>query len=137
MKKITLVLTVLIALSLLCSCGGAVLNIEAYEWDLVSVTKSSQNGENARELSFGGATLVAKNGKITVTDDSTGESFAGTYLQTGANSKGRDYSVEIDSFSGNGILSISDFYNEESVPTVSFSISDGSSRYILVFKSKN
>ena len=137
MKKIALIITLFTALSILCSCAGAPLDIESYEWTLVSVTKSNPNGENAKEIQFDGATLVAKNGSITITDASSSESFSGTYLQTGASSKGRDYSVSIADYSGNGILSSSDYYSEETVPTISFSISNGESRYILVFKSKN
>ena len=133
MKKTLFILTLALCLLAFCGCTGAVLDIDSYEWQLQSATKANLINDSMTELSSV-AVLSARNGKLTLTDSESGAVYEGTYMLTDSNSKGRDYAFTFGSFTGHGILSVTDYYGELSVPTLSVSISDGLTRYTLLFQ---
>ena len=134
MKKALIFPVLILCVAMLFSCAGTVLDIESYEWRLVSATRANTELDTLSELSFDGVRMVAKNGKITITDTENGTVYNGTYIQTGTNSRGRDYSFTLGAYFGYGILSNTDFYGEEYTPTVSVSITSGTTRYTLRFE---
>ena len=137
MKKILSIALIVLCLSILCSCGGSVLDINAYTWELKNASVTNTDLSKTDEISFDGvAILSAKSGVLTIRNSATGEIYEGTYFETSSNSKGRDYSFNVGSFSGYGVLSNTDYYDEAYIPTLVVSLSNGNTRYNLRFSAQ-
>ncbi len=136
MKKLTLILSLVLCAVILTGCMGDSLNIEDKEWKLVSASFENADLGSVPTPAFGEVTLSATSGNIVIIDKETGESYTGTYIQTNSNSQGRDYSFTIGEYSGYGILSRTDFYSDEKLPTISLSLTKGAERYTLCFQSE-
>ena len=139
MKKIVsillLVATLMFALS---ACGMGKPKIEDYEWKMrtISHIESEQLVYDAAaekstahpEAKIIEMTLVAKDGKITITDVTNGKIYEGTYTVSGKNPKGTDYHITIDGKSGYAGVAMTSYADGSEEPTLPISL-DGYSMY--------
>lgn len=71
-------------------------------------------------------TLIASNGKVTVTDATSSKTYEGTYSIDGKTSNGTIYSVTIDGKSGYATAEMTQNYNEADEPTLTINLGDWS-----------
>ena len=139
MKKIVSILllaaTLMFALS---ACGMGKPKIEDYEWkmqtimhieDNQSVYDAAEEESTAHpEAKIIEMTLVAKDGKITITDVTNGKTYEGSYTVSGRNPKGTDYNITIDGKSGYAGVAMTTYADGSEEPTLPISL-DGYSMY--------
>ena len=139
MKKIVSILllaaTLIFALS---SCGLGKPKIEDYEWkmrtimhieDNQSVYDAAEEASTAHpEAKIIEITLVANDGKITITDVTNGKTYEGSYTVSGRNPKGTDYQITIDGKSGYAGVAMTTYADGSEEPTLPISL-DGYSMY--------
>ena len=104
---IILIATLTIALS---ACGMGKVKIEEYEWKMRTIMHGEDNqvvvdavGEYDTahpEAKIVEMTLVAKDGKITITDHTNNKTYEGTYKVEQKTPAGTDYKVTIDGKEG-------------------------------------
>ena len=129
MKKIVSILllaaTLIFALS---ACGMGKPKIEDYEWKMRTiahvegeqlvydaVAEESTAHPEAKIIEM---TLVAKDGKITITDVTNGKTYEGTYTVSGRNPEGRDYHITIDGKSGYATVAMTTYADGTEEPTL-------------------
>ena len=139
MKKIVsiLLLAVMLIISL-SACGMDKPKIEDYEWkmrtimhieDNQSVYDAAEEENSAHpEAKIIEMTLVAKDGKITITDVTNNKTYEGTYTVSGRNPEGTDYHITIDGKSGYAGVAMTTYADGSEEPTLPISI-DGYSMY--------
>ena len=139
MKKIISILLINTMLILLLSaCGIGKPKIEDYEWKMRSVMHAKDNqvvydaveekSETHPETKIIEMTLVAKDGKITITDVTNNATYEGTYTVSGKNPKGTDYSITIDGKSGYAGVAMTTYADGTEEPTLPITL-DGYSMY--------
>ena len=133
MKKIVSILllaaTLIFALS---ACGMGKPKIEDYEWkmrttahiegeqlvyDAANEERSIHPGAKIIEM-----TLVAKDGKITITDVTNSKTYEGTYTVSGKNPEGTDYHITIDGKSGYATVAMTTYADGTEEPTLPISL---------------
>lgn len=139
MKKIISILlfaaTLIFALS---ACGMGKPKIEDYEWKMQTighvegeqVVYDAANEERSihPEAKIIEMTLVAKDGKITITDVTNGKTYEGTYTVSGKNPEGTDYHITIDGKTGYATVAMTTYADGTEEPTLPISL-DGYSMY--------
>ena len=139
MKKIVSILllaaTLIFALS---SCGMRKPKIEDYEWKMRTIAHiegeqlvydaAAEESTAHPEAKIIEMTLVAKYGKITITDVTNGKTYEGTYTVSGRNPKGTDYNITIDGKSGYAGVAMTTYADGSEEPTLPISL-DGYSMY--------
>lgn len=139
MKKIISILLINTMLILLLSaCGIGKPKIEDYEWKMRTVMHAKDNqvvydaveekNETHPEAKIIEMTLVAKDGKITITDVTNNTTYEGTYSVSGKNPKGTDYSITIDGKSGYAGVAMTTYADGTEEPTLPITL-DGYSMY--------
>ena len=139
MKKIVSILllaaTLIFALS---SCGMGKPKIEDYEWKMRTIAHiegeqlvydaAAEESSTHPEAKIIEMTLVAKDGKITITDITNGKTYEGTYTVSGRNPEGTDYNITIDGKSGYAGVAMTTYADSSEEPTLPISL-DGYSIY--------
>ena len=139
MKKITSILLLAITLIFaLSACGIGKPKIEDYEWKMRTImhiednqsvydaaAEESSTHPEAKTIEM---TLVAKVGKITITDVTNGKDYEGTYTVSGRNPEGTDYHITIDGKSGYAGVAMTTYADGSEEPTLPIGI-DGYSMY--------
>ncbi len=139
MKKIISILllaaTLIFALS---ACGMGKPKIEDYEWKMRTIMHIEDNqsvydaaaeeSSTHPEAKIIEMTLVAKDGKITITDATNNKTYEGTYTVSGRNPKGTDYNITIDGKSGYAGVAMTTYADGTEEPTLPISL-DGYSMY--------
>ena len=138
MKKIVSILllaaTLMFALS---ACGMGKPKIEDYEWKMRTIAHvegeqlvydAAEESSNHPEAKIIEMTLVAKDGKITITDVTNNKTYEGTYTVSGRNPEGTDYNITIDGKSGYAGVAMTTYANGSEEPTLPISL-DGYSMY--------
>ena len=139
MKKIISVLLLLsIAVFALSACGMGKPKIEDYEWKMRTIMHAEDNqviydaaaeeSSTHPEATIIEMTLVAKDGKITITDVTNGKTYEGTYTVSGKNPEGTDYHITIDGKSGYATVAMTTYADGTEEPTLPISL-DGYSLY--------
>ena len=139
MKKIISILLLLsIMLFSLSACGIGKPKIEDYEWKMRTIMHADDNqviydavaeeSTTHPEAKIIEMTLVAKDGKITITDVTNGKTYEGTYTVSGRNPKGTDYHISIDGKSGYAGVAMTTYADGSEEPTLPISL-DGYSMY--------
>ena len=111
MKKIVSILLLAVTLIFaLSSCGMGKPKIEDYEWKTRTIAHiegeqlvydaAAEESTAHPEAKIIEMTLVAKDGKITITDVTNNKTYEGTYTVSGRNPEGTDYNITIDGKSG-------------------------------------
>ena len=135
MKKIISILllatTLIFALS---ACGMGKPKIEDYEWKMRTIMHAEDNqviyDAAAEESSIHPEAkiiemaLVAKDGKITITDVTNNKTYEGTYTVSGRNPEGTDYNITIDGKSGYATVAMTTYADGSEEPTLPISIDD-------------
>lgn len=139
MKKTISVLMLMISLMfILSACGIGDPKIEDYEWKMRTIMhaegdrvvydavaeKNSMHPE-AKLIEMG---LVAKDGKIKITDVTNGKIYEGTYIVSGKNPAGTDYSITIAGKKGNAVVAMTTYADGSEEPTLPIRL-DGYSMY--------
>ena len=138
MKKIISILllaaTLIFALS---ACGMGKPKIEDYEWKMRTIAHiegeqlvydAAEESTAHPEAKIIEMTLVAKDGKITITDITNGKTYEGTYTVSGRNPEGTDYHITIDGKSGYAGVAMTSYADGSEEPTLPISL-DGYSMY--------
>ena len=135
MRKTISILLLLTSLVLaLSSCGAGTPKIEDYEWKMRTVMHVegeqlvydavSEESSTHPEAKIIEMTLVAKDGKITVTDVTNEKNYEGTYTVSGKNPKGTDYSIVIDGKEGHATVAMTTYADEKEEPTLPINLGD-------------
>ena len=139
MKKITsiLLLAVMLIFSL-SACGTGKPKIEDYEWKMRTIAHiegeqlvydaAAEESTAHPEAKIIEMTLVAKDGKITITDITNGKTYEGTYTVSGRNPEGTDYHITIDGKSGYAGVAMTTYAEGLEEPTLPINL-DGYSMY--------
>lgn len=134
------------AVVLLSSCGVGMVKIEEYEWKMKAVmindAELAQSGElvvavgeadsahpNAKIVDI---TLIAKDGKLTISDLTNDKIYEGSYEVSGKNPEGVDYEVTVDGKAGYATVAMTKYYDGTEEPTLPINLGD----YSLYFYEK-
>ena len=139
MKKITSILLLAITLIFaLSACRIGKPKIEDYECKIRTIMHAEDNqviydavaeeSTTHPEAKIIEMTLVAKDGKITITDVTNGKTYEGTYTVSGRNPEGTDYHITIDGKSGYAGVAMTKYADGSEEPTLTISL-DGYSMY--------
>lgn len=136
MKKITTLVLTLIATVLISACGingKEILHIESYEWKMqavmsndteladnddelvVAVGESDELYPNAKVVDL---ILTASGGEITLVETTNNKTYTGSYNITEETSKEITYEIIIDGITGYAILSTTEHYGGNQIPTL-------------------
>ena len=133
MKRTIFILLLISAVMLAFSaCGMRRPKIEDYEWKMRTiahiegeqlvydaVAEESTTHPEAKIIEM---TLVAKDGKITITDVTNNKTYEGTYTVSGRNPEGTDYHITIDGKSGYAGVAITTYADGSEEPTLPISL---------------
>lgn len=145
MKKFLCVLLVLTSILALSACSGDVAAIEDYEWKMRTVMSNDINvaqNEDQLVVAVGEADelypdakivdliMIAKDGKIAITDATNNKTYAGTYKVQQKTPKGTDYEITIDGLTGYATVAPTEYYDGSEVPTLPINLGDYSLYFI-------
>ena len=140
MKKAVTLLLCLICTVLLFSCGGTP-RITGEDWTLASATHlgevlyvSEDLASQAPSATVVDCTLKARGGKLTLSDKTSGESYAGTYeKRANPGPTTADHLITLEGKQGRILLSrVALGEGEDTVPSLTLSVDD----YVLYFIAK-
>ena len=129
MKKIILILilTAMLIFTFM-ACESGKLKIEDYEWKMRTIMHVEDNqvvydaaaeeSDTQPEAKIIEMTLVAKDGKITITDVTNNTTYEGTYTVSDKNPKGTDYHITIDGKSGYAGVAMTTYADGTEEPTL-------------------
>ena len=122
---IILIATLTIVLS---ACGLGKVKIEDYEWKMRTIMHGEDNqvvvdvvGEYDTahpEAKIVEMTLVAKDGKITITDHTNNKTYEGTYTVEQKTPAGTDYKITIDGKEGYATVTMTTYADGTEEPTL-------------------
>ena len=138
LRKLLLFILLLSALTcFIVSCGKAP-KIEGYEWKMHSISHVedgrivhdavSDDNVLRQDAEIIDMRLIAKNGKITVTDLTNSKTYEGTYTVSDNNPKGTDYHIVLNGKAGYAGVAMTTYADGTKVPTLPITI-DGYSIY--------
>jgi len=139
MKKIvSILLLATMLIFALSACGMGKPKIEDYEWKMRTIMHIEDNqsvydaaeeeSSTHHEAKIIEMTLVAKDGKITITDVTNNKTYEGTYTVSGRNPEGTDYHITIDGKTGYAGVAMTTYADGSEEPTLPISL-DGYSMY--------
>lgn len=146
MKKTVLILLGILTITmLLSSCASETISIEDYEWQMR--TAMSGNIETTQdedtlivavgepdelypEAKIVDLTLIAKDGKITITDQTNNKTYTGTYKVQKKTPKGTDYEITINGQNGYATVAPTEYYDGSEVPTLPINLGEYSLYFI-------
>ena len=139
MKKIvSIILLATMLIFALSACGIGKPKIEDYEWEMRTIAHvegeqlvydaAAEESTAHPEAKIIEMTLVAKDGKITITDVTNGKTYEGSYSVSGRIPKGTDYNITIDGKSGYAGVAMTTYADGSEEPTLPISL-DGYSMY--------
>ena len=131
-KAISIILLMSIMIFALSACGVGKPKIEDYEWKMRTIMHAEDNqviydavaeeSSTHPEAKIIEMTLVAKDGKITITDVTNGKTYEGTYTVSGRNPEGTDYQITIDGKSGYATVAMTTYADGTEEPTLPISL---------------
>lgn len=135
MKKAISILLLMTTLILtLSACNAGKVKIEDYDWKMRYIMHGEDNQaviDAAKEESSTypeakviDMTLIAKDGKITITDVTNTKTYEGTYTVEGKTPKGTDYKVTIDGKSGYATVAMTEYADGSQEPTLPINLGD-------------
>lgn len=138
-KIIFSVFLLIVLVFVLSACNSKVVSIEDYTWKMRTVmSKSTEVAQNENEfvVAVGEADelyptaqiinlkLVAKNGVITITDETNNKTYTGSYKVQKKTPKGTDYEIIIDDIKGYATVAPTEYYDGSEVPTLPINLGD-------------
>lgn len=145
MKKGIYIFLLLVATLVLSSCSAETVAIDDCEWKMRSVMGNDiENATDADTLVLAVGetdkiypdaeivemTLVAENGKITITDATNDKTYSGTYKVTQKTPKSIDYEITIDGLNGYATVAPTEYYNGTEIPTLPINLGEYSLYFI-------
>ena len=146
MKKTALILLGILTITmLLSSCASETISIEDYEWQMRTVMsgniETAQNEDSLivavgepeelyPEAKIVDLSLIAKDGKITITDKTNNKTYTGTYKVQKKTPKGTDYEITINEQYGYATVAPTEYYDGSEVPTLPINLGDYSLYFI-------
>ena len=131
MKKIiSIILLIISVLFVFSSCSADRIEIDDYEWKMRYIMHLNEDGDqiiydaveeinefysNAKVISL---KLVAKEGTITVFDETNKKTYEGTYVLSDKNIKGSEYNVVIDWKTGYAGVAMTTYADNTQEPTL-------------------
>lgn len=132
MKKTGLLLALLLVL--LTGCASEAPKIDEYSWIMTSVQSMEAGGQAVAYGERGSSTLEgakqiellceAKDGKLTLTDRTNGNTYTGTYQQSQSDPKSTIYEVEVDGITGMAAVAMTTYQDGSQDPTLIFNFGD-------------
>lgn len=146
MKKTALILLGILTITmLLSSCASETISIEDYEWQMRTVMSGNietaqsedalivavgEHDELYPEAKIVDLTLIAKDGKITITDKTNNKTYTGTYKVQKKTPKGTDYEITINEQDGYATVAPTEYYNGSEIPTLPINLGEYSLYFI-------
>lgn len=146
MKKTVLILFCILTITmLLSSCATETISIEDYEWQMRTVMsgdiETAQNEDSLivavgepddlyPEAKIVDLTLIAKDGKITITDKTNNKTYTGTYKVQKKTPKGTDYEITINGQDGYATVAPTEYYDGSEVPILPINLGEYSLYFI-------
>ena len=129
MKRIISIIIFIATLTMaLSACGMGKVKIEDYEWKMRTIMHGEDNqvvvdavGEYDTahpEAKIVELTLVAKDGKITITDHTNNKTYEGRYTVEQKTPAGTDYKVTIDGKEGYATVAMTTYADGTEEPTL-------------------
>ena len=139
MRKTVLLPLLLVALILLfASCSMTRPKIEDCEWKMQTISHVENNGvvydaveEEGSLFSYAKVidmTLVAKDGKIVITDATNNKTYEGSYTVSGKNPRGTDYIININGKTARATVAMTTYADGTKKPTLPITL-EGYSMY--------
>lgn len=133
MKKAGLLLALL--LLVLTGCGSSKApKIEAYSWVMTSVQSMEAGGQAVAYGQRGSSTLEgakqiellcqAKDGKLTLTDQTNNQTYTGTYQQSQVDPSSILYEVEVEGKEGVAVAAMTTYQDGSQEPTLILNLGD-------------
>ena len=133
-RSISILLLVTFLIFALSACGAGQVKIEDYEWKMRTVMHTedhqlvydaaSEENSTHPEAKIIDMTLVAKDGKITITDATNHKIYKGTYTVSGKNPEGTDYHITIDGKDGYATVAMTTYADGTKEPTLPINLGD-------------
>lgn len=146
MKKTVLILLGILTITmLLSSCASETISIEDYEWQMRTVMSGNiettqdedtlivavgEPDELYPEAKIVDLTLIAKDGKITITDQTNNKTYTGTYKVQKKTPKGTDYEITINGQNGYATVAPTEYYDGSKIPTLPINLGEYSLYFI-------
>ena len=139
MKKFSVVFLVSVMLLLLSGCSDqdkndpAVGRIEDNLWCMTTIQSAEQNGDvivcgDTENLYFDVPVIdlccTANQGMLTLTDNTNGETYIGTYKLNQSNKQSCIYSITLNDTEGMAVVSSTQYHDGTSIPTFIISLDD-------------
>lgn len=146
MKRILSAIFLLLSLTFIfSSCASETISIEDYEWQMR--TAMSGNIETTQdedtlivavgepdelypEAKIVDLTLIAKDGKITITDQTNNKTYTGTYKVQKKTPKGTDYEITINGQNGYATVAPTEYHDGSKIPTLPINLGEYSLYFI-------
>ena len=133
MKRTIFILLLISAVMLAFSaCGIRKPKIEDYEWKMRTIMHAEDNqviydaaaeeSSTYPEAKIIEMTLVAKDGKITITDVTNNKTYEGTYTVSKKTPEGTNYHITIDGKSGFACVAMTTYADGTEEPTLPISL---------------
>ena len=133
-KAIALTLLVISLCLMLMACGTQNPKIEDFEWqmhtamqldkDSLAYTAGAESSNTHPEASVLKVTLLAKDGKIVITDATNNKTYNGTYTVSGKNPKGTDYRITFGGETGYATVAYTTYLDGTQKPTLPITLGD-------------
>ena len=137
-KAISIFLLVTTLILTLSACGMGKPKIEDYEWKMRTVMSNDAELADSDDVvlvvgthdeiypnaKIVDLTLVAKDGKLTITDATNNKTYEGTYTVSKKTPEGTDYEVTIDGKEGYATVALTKYYDGSKEPTLPINLGD-------------
>jgi len=109
-------------------------SIEQYDWEMTTVQSVEAEGQAIAYGPGESSTLdtaveillscTAKNGELTLNDETNGASYSGTYKLTDTSQESLIYEVTVGETAGMAVVAMTTYHDESQVPTLIISLGD-------------
>ena len=146
MKRVLSTMFLLLSLTFIfSSCASETISIEDYEWQMRTVMsgniETAQNEDSLivavgepeelyPEAKIVDLSLIAKDGKITITDKTNNKTYTGTYKVQKKTPKGTDYEITINEQDGYATVAPTEYYDGSEIPTLPINLGEYSLYFI-------
>ena len=134
MKRLGVLLCLLLLLAGCSSKDITVPKIEDYSWQMTTVQSMEAEGQAVAYGSGNDSTLetaveilltcTASDGTITLTDETNGQTYSGTYKLSESDQQTSIYEITVGETEGMAVVSMTTFHDDSQTPTFIISLGD-------------